>query len=152
MITSVVRLAGLPYFRGFYTKEVIVSLVLCKSLSLVLCFMGVVGMAVSLLYSLRLVLVFLGASVVGSTTSLNLKLFGSLVVGLVLCGVFRVVEGYVGMLYVGWLVDLSVVSGLEIFRFYIIMIFMACCFLGIKWVWLINIGFMVDLVVERIVA
>nr|UOF75866.1 NADH dehydrogenase subunit 5 [Moniliformis sp. XH-2020] len=150
IMISVVSLAGLPYFSGFYTKEIVLALLMNSSISVVMWVMGVVGMSVSLMYSLRLLSVFIGSSV--EHFSLGNVLVGMCSLSMLLI-VYSILSAVLGVYTLGslsWWLEGVFISGMEVVLFYGLMVVVLYLFWGINFIWVVNMGFMVDFVVEVI--
>nr|YP_007183166.1 NADH dehydrogenase subunit 5 [Macracanthorhynchus hirudinaceus]CCA94498.2 NADH Dehydrogenase subunit 5 [Macracanthorhynchus hirudinaceus] len=148
MFISVLSLSGLPYFSGFYSKEVMVGLMMVSSMSVFWMVMGLLGLSVSFLYSLRLLSMFVGSAPSHGTVVMGLKLIGSVKLWLMVFGGLSMVIGWVVVqaLSSGLMVVESLVS--EMLFMYLFMGLVVVGVWGVKVVFLVSNGFWADLFTE----
>lgn len=119
----IVSLAGLPFFSGFYTKEIVVAVVIEGSLNVVMVGMGLLGLSIRLLYSVRLVMVSFRSSVVRRGVNcvfvIN-KLFMRMIV---VYSIISVVFGYLAVMTFGWVFRVGAIRVSEVVFYYLSMFF-----------------------------
>nr|YP_005097945.1 NADH dehydrogenase subunit 5 [Oncicola luehei]AER42899.1 NADH dehydrogenase subunit 5 [Oncicola luehei] len=152
VMVSVLSLSGLPFFSGFYTKEIIVGLMLGSSMSMVLVGVGLAGLSVSVLYSLRLLWVFVGGGPSKSLVVVRNGLVRMMGPSFSAYGVMSVVVGWVCVQMMSVGIYEVPMEEVEVVMFYVVMLVVVAFFWGVKFSYLLVGGYWVGVFTSLMVS